>query len=230
MAFSASLQAKEAKWTPSFKFQVGSVMGNAKDLFVPAGSYGSVAPTFGAAVDVAYNLNQKSALVFGLGLRFQPGDNGIVSYIELPATAKTPAWAVGNTYTGESRNRKADGQSYEASALYRRDFLAEGLFWQAGLRIGFNKATQIDTGSRATYTVSAVSGTGIPTWNGTTTATAIASTVEKKTTSVGVLAGLGYRFNDRYSGELNAYQTKFEGASAGKLSGTVIELAFGVRF
>lgn len=227
----SSLAAQESKWTPSYKFQVGSTMGGAKDLFLPANTSGAVAPNFGGGVEVAYQLNKASALVFDLGFRYTPGDNGITSFlVSPPATAKTPAWVIGDTYTSEARARKIDGQGWQASALYRHDAFMEGMFWQAGVRLGFNKTTQTDTGSSAVYTVTAVNVTTfVPTWS-TPVATAIASKVEKKTTALGLLAGLGYRFDDRYSGELNAYQTKFEGATAGKRSGTVVELAVGVRF
>lgn len=230
LALCASLGAQESKWTPSFKFSTGLVEGGAKKLFLPSNTSGSVAPIFGGAVEVAYQLDKQSAVVFDLGINFLPGDNGIVSYIELPTTARTPAWVVGDTYTAETRDRKVDGQSWQASALYRRDTPIEGLFWQAGLRIGFNKTTQRDTGASTVYRVTAVSGTGVPTFGAINSSSAIASVDEKKTTAIGLLAGLGYRFDERYSGAANVYQTKFEGAAAGKKSGTVFELSFGVRF
>lgn len=230
LVLGGTLSAQEAKWTPSFKFFAGSVMGATKDLFLPPAATGSVAPSFGGGVEVAYKLDGQSAMVFDLGFRFVPGDNGIMSYIELPNTRKTPDWVVGDTYAAETRNRKIDGQSWQASALYRRNAFTEGMFWQAGLRLGINKTTQTDTGASTLYTATAVSATTfLPTWS-TTRTTAIASIDDKKTTSIGLLAGLGYKFDERYSGELNAFQTKFEGAAAGKKSGTVVELAFGIRF
>ena len=234
LTLGTSLIAQDSKWVPAFKFFAGSTMGGAKELFLPSNTSGSVAPNFGGAIELAYKLDGRSALVFDLGLRYTPGDNGIQSFlINPPTTAKTPAWVIGDTYASEARARKIDGQGWQASALYRHDAFMDGLFWQAGLRIGFNKTTQTDTGSSAIYTVTAVSilpaTLGVPTWS-TPVATAIASVDEKKTTAIGILAGLGYRFDERYSGELNAYQTKFEGAAAGKKSGTVVELAFGVRF
>lgn len=225
LALSAALGAQESKWTPSFKFQAGSMMGDAKDLFVPPGTSGSVAPLFGGGIEVAYALSKDSALVMDLGFRFAPGDNAIVSYIDLP----TSGYTVGQTFTGTAQATKIDGQGWQVSAFYRRDAFVEGLYFQAGLRVGLNKTKQTDTGATTLYTVSAVSGTGVPTWAVTSTQ-AIASAVEKKVVAVSPAIGAGYRFNERYSGELNVFQTSFETAATGKKSGIVIDLAFGVRF
>jgi hypothetical protein len=153
-----------------------------------------------------------------LGYRFFPGDTQFVSYFQLPATG-----TVGQIISGETRVRKTQIDGFQASALYRRDTFVDGMFWQAGLRIGFNKAKQTDTGSAASYT------RGTTSWT-VTSVSAIDSVVEKKKTSIGLLAGLGYRFNDRYIGGLNLYTAQFEGPDAGKKSGIVAELDLGIRF
>lgn len=214
VALCGGLNAQSAKWDASFKFFGGGTTGGAKDLI-------GATVNFGGGVEGTYKLDQGGSLVFDLGYRFFPGGNSIQSFINLPtATAAT----IGRQYTGETRDRKVDGSSWQVSALYRRDAFTEGMYWQGGLRIGFNKAKQTDTGAASSYTQTTATA-----WTVTAT-NAIDSVVEKKTTSIGLLGGIGYRFNNQYSGELNVFQTRFEGASAGKQNGAVVELAFGVRF
>ncbi len=205
LALCVGLHAQSAKWDGSFKVFGGATTGGVKDNLIQS------TQNFGGGVEGTYALDKDSALVFDLGFRFYPGTNAMQSFIVLPtATAAT----IGRIYTGETRDRKVDGTSWQASALYRRNAFTEGMYWQAGLRLGFNKTKQTDTGSTVA--------TGNP--------VAIDSVDEKKTTAIGLLGGIGYRFTDMYSGELNVFQTKFEGAAAGKQNGTVVELAFGVRF
>lgn len=213
-ALCAGLQAQTGSWDGSFKFFGGALSGGAKDLVNSTGN-------FGGGVEATYALDKDSRLAFDLGYRFFPGANAMVSYITLPtATAAT----IGQKYSGETRDRKVDGGSWQVSALYRRNAFTEGMYWQAGLRLGINKTKQTDTGAASSYTQ-----TSATAWTVTATAP-IDSVVEKKTTAIGVLGGVGYRFNDQYSGELNVFQTKFEAATAGKQNGTVVELAFGIRF
>lgn len=215
LALCVGLQAQSAKWDGSFKVFGGATTGGVKDNLIQS------TPNFGGGVEATYALDKDSALVFDLGFRFFPGTNSMQSFIVLPtATAAT----IGRIYSGETRDRKVDGTSWQASALYRRNAFTEGMYWQAGLRIGFNKAKQTDTGAASSYTQ-----TSATAWTVTATR-AIDSVDEKKTTAIGLLGGIGYHFTDMYSGELNVFQTKFEGAAAGKQNGTVVELAFGVRF
>lgn len=213
LVLGSSLLAQESKWEPSFKLFGGYLIGAASDDVL-----GKNPVNFGAGVEAAYKLDKNASLVLDLGYRFYPGDTQFVSYFQLPATG-----TVGQVVSGESRVRKTQIDGFQASALYRRDAFMDGMFWQAGLRLGFNKAKQTDTGSASSYT------RGATTWN-VTSVSAIDSVVEKKKTSIGLLAGLGYRFNDRYTGGLNVYTAQFEDPTIGKKSGTVAEFDFGIRF
>ena len=220
VALCAGLSAQVDRWDASFKFYGGGTIGGAKDLFNTTGN-------FGGGAEGTYKLDGSGSLVFDLGYRFFPGTNSIQSYITLPAlTATSPA---GMLYSGETRDRKTDGSGWQASALYRRNAFTGGMYWQAGLRIGFNKTKQTDTGAASSYITTKTPATAPAVWTVTATS-AINSVEENKTTSIGLLGGIGYRFNDQYSGELNVFQTKFEAAAAGKQNGAVVELAFGVRF
>jgi len=214
LALCVGLSAQADRWGGSFKVFGGATDGGAKDLM-------GATVNFGGGVEGTYALDKDASLVFDLGYRFFPGSNAIQSYITLPtATAAN----IGRVYTGETRDRKVDGSSWQVSALYRRNAFTEGMYWQGGLRLGFNKTKQTDTGAASSYTQ-----TSATAWTVTATR-AIDSVDERKNTSIGLLGGIGYRFNDQYSGELNVFQTHFETAAAGKKGGTVAELAFGVRF
>lgn len=216
LALGGSLLAQDAKWEPSFKLLGGYQLGEAKDDLL-GGNPGN----FGVGAEVAYRLDKDSSLVFDLGYRFYPGDTQFVSYFQAP-TSSTPG-TVGQVITGETRVRKVQAEGFQGSALYRRNGFMDGMFWQAGLRLALNRSKQTDTGSAYAYT------RGTSSWSLTSVAP-IDAVVEKKKTSIGVLAGVGYRFDDRYTGALNAYTVQFEGPSAGKKSGVVVELDFGIRF
>lgn len=205
--------AQESKWDTSLKLFAGGLTGSAADITANA-------ENFGAAIEATYKLDKASCLAFDFGYRFYPGGTQFLSTFGVPANSTGTA---GQVITGETRLRKSEANGFQASALYRRDAFMEGMFWQAGLRIGLNKTKSTDTGSVYSYTK------GATTW-GLTSVTVIDSMVEKKTTSIGLLAGLGYRFNDRYTGGLNAYTVKLEGPGSGKKSGTVVELDLGIRF
>lgn len=210
--------AAEEKWAPSFKFAAGQVMGGAKDMFIPTGSDGGSAIIFGGGVELEYKLDRSSALVYDIGYRFFPGSSTTVSYIPgtIPATPGVPT-------IYETRVRKTESKGWSLGAKYRRDAFTDGMYWQAGINLGFFSTEQTDTGSRL-YTTGAGGAASVV---GTE---AISSSVATKTTSISPSVGLGYRFNDRYTGEINLSNAKFESAAAGKKSGQVIDLSFGIRF
>jgi hypothetical protein len=217
LALGSSLAAQE-KWVPSFKFAAGQVMGGAKDMFVPTGSDGGSAITFGGGVELAYKLDNASSLVYDIGYRFFPGSSTTVSYIPatIPVTTGVPT-------IYETRVRKTESKGWSLGAKYRKDAFTEGMYWQAGVSLGFFSTEQTDTGSRLYTTGAGGPASAVGT-------EVISSSVAAKTTTISPSVGLGYRFNDHYSGELNLSNAKFESAAAGKKTGQVIDLSFGIRF
>ncbi len=213
----SSLAAQE-KWAPAFKFSTGQVMGDAKNTFLPPGSDGGSALTFGGGVELAYKLDNASSLVYDLGYRFFPGSSATVSYIPstIPVTTGVPT-------IYETRVRKTESKGWNLGAKYRKDAFTEGMYWQAGIQLGFYSTEQTDTGSR-TYTTGAGGDASVTGYE------VISSAVSQKTTSISPLLGLGYRFNDRYTGEINVSNAKFKSTATGTRSGQVIDLSFGIRF
>lgn len=211
--------AAQEKWAPSFKFSTGQVMGDAKNTFVPPGSDGGSAINFGGGVELAYKLDNSSSLVYDLGYRFFPGSSATVSFTPSTIPASNPV--VPTTY--ETRVRKTESRGWNLGAKYRKDAFTEGMYWQAGIQVAFYSTLQTDTGAKTLTTGAGGAGS-------VTGYEAISSAVSKKTTSISPLLGLGYRFNDRYTGEINVSNAKFESTAAGSKSGQVIDLSFGIRF
>jgi opacity protein-like surface antigen len=205
--------AAQDPWSLSFKMAGGPTMGDIATLSGTAGY------NFGGDIEAAYQLDKKSQFAFGLGYRFFPGDYQNLSFIPSTIPASNP---VAITYY-ETRVRKAEAMGFQLNALYRRDMGWEGSYWQAGLRIGFNKVKQTDTGTRLTTTGAGGSGS-------VTAVNAIADIQEKTVTSLGPLVGVGYRFNETYSLEVNFWSASMESPATGKKTGTATELAFGIRF
>lgn len=205
--------AAQDPWSLSFKMGGGPTLG---DITTVTGNAGF---NFGGDFEVAYQLTKRSQFAFGLGYRFFPGDFQNLSFIPSTIPASNP---VATTYY-ETRVRKAEAMGFQLNALYRADLPWEGVYWQGGLRLGINKLKQTDTGTRLTTTGAGGSGS-------ITAVAAIADIQEKTTTSLGPLLGIGYRFTDTYSLEVNVWMASMESPALGKKTGTATELAFGIRF
>ncbi|BDU72541.1 hypothetical protein [Mesoterricola silvestris] len=196
-----ALQAQEG-WVGSLKFGGGPTTGSAKTLMGNAG-YG-----FGAEVEFAYRYAKDQAMVLGLGYRFFPGDLATVSSIPTPRPD--------GTY--EARITKPDAKGPEVTALYRRDLVPE-LYVQAGLRLGLYKVNVRDTGSRITYTGGAPS-----------SIVTIMDDLDKKTTSIGAVAGLGWRITGIFSVEANVFTVRLGDPRGGTGTSAASEIRFGIRF
>ncbi|MCE1228094.1 MAG: hypothetical protein LWX11_01180 [Firmicutes bacterium] len=207
LAAAIGLSAQEEGWSGALKFGGGPVSGSAKAVT------GDAAFSFSPQFEATYSFNKSSAWVFGAGYRFFPGDQTMISYIPTPQVA-------GQTY--EARIRKPEAKGLELTSLYRHTF-GESFFVQGGLRIGLYKTTFRDTGSRVTYTL--VSNRITP-----TTVVTIQDEFEKKTTSVGLLAGLGYQLNRNFSVEVNAFTVRLGNPLAGTNTSVASEVNFGIRF
>lgn len=208
--------AAQDPWSLSFKMGGGPTF---QDVRTYAGDAGYA---WGGDFEVGYQLTKTSQLAFTLGYRVLPGDFQQLSLA--PATLPTRT-AVG-VYTLETRIRKADLQGFQLGAAYRANLPWDGFFWQGGLRVGFNRSKDIDTGTIFTQTVTTANTSGA-----ITAVKAIATQKGKTVVSPGLVVGLGYRLNDTYSVEANYYTLRAESATDGtKLTGSALELAFAVRF
>jgi len=207
VATGLGLSAQTSPWDASFKFSMGNLGGQASTVL----RNNEILNTFAGTVEVTYRLDKASVVAFDFGYRFFPGTEATLSYIPatLPANSTLTALA-----------RKDEAKGFQFSALYRKNAFMDGMSWQAGLRMGQNKVTETDTGSRITTNATPA----------ITRIDAIASSREKKILSIGGLLGLHYQFTDQYSGELNLFTTKMESPTSGKVGGSVVELSFGVRF
>lgn len=205
--------AAQDPWSLGFKAAGGPTLGDINTLSGNAGY------NFGGDFELGYQLGKTSQLAFGLGYRFFPGDFQNLSFIPSTIPASNP---VAVTYY-ETRVRKAEAMGFQLSALYRADLPWENAYWQGGLRLGVNKFKQTDTGTRLTTTGAGGSAS-------ITAVDAIADIKEKTTTSLGPLVGVGYRFSETYSLEVNFWMASMESPAVGKKTGTATELAFGIRF
>ncbi len=212
LCLGTALSAQDAM-TFQFKMGGGPLSGQVRKVTGDAGY------SFSGTFELNQKLSSESALVYGLGYRAFPGDFQNLSFIPNPR----PNQPVG-LYTYESRVRKGEASGFHLSAMYRKDMFMEGMYLQGGLVLGFYKSTTTDTGTRLTVNVTTANTSGTVTKTET-----INSRVNETATSLGLTGGLGFRFNDRYTLELNLIQSSLEGV-IGKKSGIAAEVAFGVRF
>jgi len=203
-------------WSLGFKMGGGQTFQEAKTFTGNAGY------AWGGDFELGYRLSKSSQMLYTLGYRFFPGDFQQVSL----APSTLPTRATIGVYTMDTRIRKADIQGFQLGILYREDFPFDGYFWQGGLRLGFNKATAVDTGTTFTQTTTLANSAGT-----ITRVAVINSQLVKTAFSPGLVLGAGYRFNDTYSLEANVYTMRATDPTTGtKLSGSAYELIFGIRF
>ncbi len=214
---SGMLAAQEAPPIGAFKIGGGQLGGDTKKAL-------DLGATFSFALETTFPLGERSALVGELGYRFYPGANSLLSFIpvSVPATGVNPT-------VYETRNRRTDAKGFQLSGLYRYDVLPKTLYVQGGLRAGFNKTTETDTGTQLVTDGAAITNTGSIGNSHILAVNTIASVREKKGVALGLVAGAGYRFGSRYAIELNAFNTRIETGS-GSRNGFAAELAFSVQF
>ncbi len=213
-----ALVAQEAPFTGAFKIGLGSLSGDAKKAL-------DLGATFSFAAEGAYSLSDRSSLVGEAGYRYFPGDNQLLSFIPVSVTATGV-----NPTIYETRNRRTEAKGFQLTGLYRFEVMPKQFYIQAGLRLGQNKATETDTGTQLVTDGTAIANTGTISNSHILAIRTIASVNEKKTLSIGLLAGVGYRFLGRYAAELNVFNTKIETPANGAKTGLVAEVAFSVQF
>jgi hypothetical protein len=213
-----SLAAQDAPALGSFKLGIGSIGGDAKKSLESGG-------TFSFSLEGTYPLNDRASLVGDLGFRFYSGANKLVSFIPIavPATGINPT-------SYETRNRRLDAKGFELTGLYRFELWPKELYLQGGLRLASLKASEEDTGTQLVTDGTAIANTGTISNSHILAVNTIASNREKKTTAIGPVVGVGYRFLNRYATELNAFTTKIETPSSGAKNGFAVEFSFSVQF
>jgi hypothetical protein len=213
----AALAAQDAPSLGAFKLGIGTLSGEAQKAL-------ETGTTFSLSLESAFPLSERGALVGSLGYRQFPGGNRLLSYIPLsvPATGVNPT-------AYETRNRRTEAKGFELSGLYRYDVLQKELYVQAGVRLGFFKTSETDTGTRLITDGTAIANTGSISNTHILSVNTIAASQEKRATSVGAVAGVGYRFLNRYAAEINFFSTKIETPSAGAKNGFAAELSFSVQ-
>ena len=219
LAAAASLSA-QAPGSFTFKMGGGPLGGQAKGVFGNAGY------TVGADLEYTTKFGSDSRLVYGFGYRYLPGDNDLLSFIpfSIAATNVNPSYY-------ETRNRKAEGQTFHIAALYRQDAWLDGVYWQGGLRLGRTRVKSVDTGTRITTNGQAISNTTTTTPSANILAIdSIATNESKASTAITPVLGVGYRFGDKYALELNAANVTVSTPKVSSKSGLSFELSFSVTF
>lgn len=215
LAASTTASAQEG-WTYGFRMGGGQTF---QDLKAYTGKAGYA---WGGEFEASREWGKDGRAVLTLGYRFLPGDFQQVSL----APSTLPTRAVAGTYTLETRMRKAEAEGFQLGALYRQNLPLEGCYGQAGVRLGYLRSRVVDTGTSFTQTVTTTNSAG-----SITAVKAIASQLEDKTFSPGVLAGVGYRLSDTYSLELNAYTARIlDPVSGEKRGGPAYEFLIAIKF
>lgn len=205
-------------WNAAFQMNAGPTQGGLRETSQNTGY------TYGLAFELGYLLAKDSQLVGSLGYQWFPGDNKLLSYIPLsvPATGVNPS-------IYETRNRKLDSAGFQLGLVYRREFLP-GFYGQAGLRLGSNKATERDTGSRVTTNGKAITNMGSTSDVNILAVDTIASRQEGTVLSIGPTFGLGYQIAENKALTLGCTMAKLPGPSTGSKTGWSAEFGFQVRF
>ena len=212
------LAAQESPYLGAMKIGIGSVGGDAQKVLQSGG-------TFSFSIETSFPLQERTSIVGSLGFRQYSGANQLISFIPIsvPATGVNPT-------TYETRNRRTEASGLEGSALFRFDILPKEFYVQGGLRLSSLKTAETDTGTQLVTNGNAITNTGSISNPNILAVNTIASKAEKKAFGVGLVAGAGYRFLNRYAVELNLFTTKLETPSAGSKNGVAGELVFAFQF
>jgi hypothetical protein len=218
LSVGSALAAQESQYLGAMKIGIGTVSGDAQKVLDSGG-------TFSFSIEAAFPLQGRSSLVGSLGFRQYSGGNRLLSFIpvSVPATGVNPT-------IYETRNRRMEAAGLELSGLYRFDLLPNELYLQGGLRLSSLKASETDTGTQLVTNGNAIANTGTISNPNILAVNTIASKAEKKGFGVGLVAGAGYRFLNRYAVELNLFTTKIETPSTGSKNGLAGEVAFSFQF
>lgn len=218
LSVGSTLAAQESPYLGAMKIGIGSLSGDAQKVLDSGG-------TFSFSVEAAYPLKDRAALVGSLGFRQYSGGNRLLSFIPVSVTATGV-----NPTIYETRNRRTEASGLEFSGLFRFEILPKEFYVQGGLRLSSAKAAETDTGTQLVTNGNAIANTGTLSNANILAVNTIASKAEKKALGVGLVAGAGYRFLNRYAVELNLFTTKLETPSAGSKNGLAGEVSFSFQF
>ncbi len=206
-------------WNFAFKMGGGPLQGQASATLGDAGY------SFVGAPEASTKMGGGN-LVLDLGYRFFPGDYVVVSQYPAASSYNLTNLAVGTVFSDASQVDKGEGRGWQVTAAYRSAAWTEGLSWQVGLRLGFNRIETTSTGGRRTFRVDQSGANKVLTQ---TAQDAIADERSKNSTSFGPLAGLHYAFGARYSLEFNGFGVRLDNGGGAK-NGYATEVVFGIRF
>lgn len=165
----------------------------------------------------------KNNWVLGINYRINPGRFNLVSSIPHSSQAGTALVAGTAAGTYETRMRKPESFGYDFNVLYRDNFYREGMYYQVGVRAQRWTVKETDTGSRETWSLAGTTYTLV-------SSETIASAPTTSSMTLNPTFGIGQRFTDRYSGELNITQSNVKFPNAGSKTGFITELSFGIKF
>ncbi|MFM8622853.1 MAG: hypothetical protein ACKOB3_05700 [Holophagaceae bacterium] len=203
-------------WDVAVKFTTGNVSGSLANRT----GFNDSEPlnTFASGFEFT-----KNNWVLGINYRINPGRFNLISSIPHTSTAGTALVAGTPAGTYETRVRKPESFGYDFNALYRDNFYREGMYYQVGVRAQRWTVKETDTGSRETWSLAGTTYTLV-------SSAAIASAPTTSSMTLNPTFGIGQRFTDRYSGELNVTQSNVKFPNAGSKTGFITELSFGIKF
>ena len=168
----------------------------------------------------------KNNWVLGINYRINPGRFNLISSIPHSSQAGTSLVAgtpIPANGAFETRMRKPESFGYDFNVLYRDNFYREGMYYQVGVRAQRWTVKETDTGSRETWSLAGTTYTLV-------SSATIASAPTTSSMTLNPTFGIGQRFTDRYSGELNITQSNVKFPNAGSKTGFITELSFGIKF
>lgn len=203
-------------WDVAVKFTTGNASGSIANR--TGFNDGETLNTFASGFEFT-----KNNWVLGINYRINPGRFNLVSSIPHTSTAGTALVSGTPAGTYETRMRKPESFGYDLNLLYRDNFYREGMYYQVGLRAQRWTVKETDTGSSETWSLAGTTYTLV-----SSSAIAVAPTTNSMT--LNPTFGIGQRFTDRYSGELNITQSNVKFPNAGSKTGFITELSFGIKF
>lgn len=203
-------------WDVAFKLGTGNASGSIANR--TGFNDGEALNTFFSGFEFS-----KNNWVLGFNYRIVPGRFNLVSSIPHTSTAGTALVAGTPAGTYETRMRKPESLGYDINLLYRDDFYREGMYYQVGLRAQRWSVRETDTGSSETWSLAGTTYTLV-------SSSAIAVEKSNNSMTLNPTFGIGQRFTDRYSGELNITQSNVKFPNAGSKTGFITELSFGIKF
>lgn len=203
-------------WDGAVKFTTGNASGSIANK--TGFNDGETLNTFASGFEFT-----KNNWVVGINYRINPGRFNLLSSI--PHTSQAGTALVSGTPAGTYASivRKPESFGYDFNVLYRDNFYREGMYYHVGVRAQRWTVKETDTGSRETWSLAGTTYTLV-------SSSAVAEIKTTNSMTLNPTFGIGQRFTDRYSGELNITQSNVKFPNAGSKTGFITELSFGIKF